>query len=116
MYEAGGVYMLMKTLLDGGFLHGNCMTVTGKTLGENIDEITWNPDQKVIYDVKNTLTPTGGVVGLKGSLASDGHIVKVTGMQRLQLRGPALVFVCEEKVFAALRNRSISEGSLNRTT
>src|SRR3546814_1447799 len=58
MYEAGGVYMLMKTLLDGGFLHGNCMTVTGKTLGENIDEITWNPDQKVIYDVKNPLTPT----------------------------------------------------------
>src|SRR3546814_598601 len=79
MYEAGGVYMLMKTLLDGGFLHGNCMTVTGKTLGENIDEITWNPDQKVIYDVKNPLTPTGGVVGLKGSLAPDGAIVKVAG-------------------------------------
>src|SRR3546814_1014340 len=54
MYEASGVYMLMKTLLDGGFLHGNCMTVTGKTLGENIDEITWNPDQKVIYDVKRS--------------------------------------------------------------
>src|SRR3546814_5030865 len=89
MYEAGGVYMLMKTLLDGGFLHGNCMTVTGKTLGENIDEITWNPDQKVIYDVKNPLTPTGGVVGLKGSLAPDGAIVKVAGMHRLQFSGPA---------------------------
>src|SRR3546814_149111 len=85
MYEAGGVYMLMKTLLDGGFLHGNCMTVTGKTLGENIDEITWNPDQKVIYDVKNPLTPTGGVVGLKGSLAPDGAIVKVADRKSTRL-------------------------------
>ncbi|HEY9579003.1 MAG TPA: dihydroxy-acid dehydratase [Rhizorhapis sp.] len=112
MYEAGGVYMLMKTLLDGGFLHGNCMTVTGKTLGENIDEITWNPDQKVIYDVKNPLTPTGGVVGLKGSLAPDGAIVKVAGMHRLQFSGPARVFDCEEEAFAAVENREISEGSV----
>jgi dihydroxy-acid dehydratase len=63
MYEAGGVYMLMKTMLAGGFLDGNCMTVTGKTLGENIDQVTWNPDQKVIYDINTPITPTGGVVG-----------------------------------------------------
>ena len=65
MYEAGSIYMLMKTLLAGGFLHGDCMTVTGKTLAENIDQVTWNPDQKVIYDVKAPITPTGGVVGLR---------------------------------------------------
>jgi len=110
MYEAGGVYMLMKTMLEGGFLDGNCLTVTGKTLGENIDKVTWNPDQKVIYDVKTPLSPTGGVVGLRGSLAPDGAIVKVAGMHRLQFTGPARVFDCEEDTFAAVEARSISEG------
>ena len=65
MYEAGGVYMLMKTMLAGGLLDGECLTVTGKTLGENIDQVTWNPDQKVIYDVATPITPTCGVVGLR---------------------------------------------------
>ena len=112
MYEAGGVYMLMKTLLENGLLHGDCMTVTGKTLGENIDQVTWNPDQKVIYDVKTPLSPTGGVVGLKGSLAPDGAIVKVAGMARLQFTGPAQVFDCEEECFAAVEARHIREGSV----
>ncbi|MAF62737.1 MULTISPECIES: dihydroxy-acid dehydratase [Pseudomonadota] len=112
MYEAGGVYMLMKTLLENGMLHGDCMTVTGKTLGENIDQVTWNPDQKVIYDVKAPLSPTGGVVGLKGSLAPDGAIVKVAGMARLQFTGPAQVFDCEEECFAAVEARQIREGSV----
>jgi dihydroxy-acid dehydratase len=112
MYDAGGVYMTMKTLLDGGFLDGNPMTVTGKTLGENLDEITWNPDQKVIYDVKTPITPTGGVVGLRGSLAPDGAIVKVAGMDRLQFRGPAQVYECEEDCFAAVEARQIKEGSV----
>ncbi|MCH4892502.1 dihydroxy-acid dehydratase [Sphingomonas sp. SFZ2018-12] len=112
MYEAGGVYMLMKTMLDGGFLDGSCMTVTGRTLGENIDEVTWNPDQKVIYDVKTPITATGGVVGLRGSLAPDGAIVKVAGMQRLQFTGTARVFDCEEDAFAAVEARDIAEGSV----
>ena len=112
MYEAGGVYMLMKTMLDGGFLDGDCMTVTGKTLGENIDQVTWNPDQKVIYDVKTPLSPTGGVVGLRGSLAPDGAIVKVAGMHRLQFEGPARVFDCEEDTFAAVEARDIADGSV----
>jgi dihydroxy-acid dehydratase len=112
MYEAGGVYMLMKTMLANGLLHGNCMTVSGKTLGENIDEVTWNPDQKVIYDVKTPLSPTGGVVGLKGSLAPDGAIVKVAGMARLQFTGPAQVFDSEEDCFAAVEARQIAEGSV----
>ncbi|GAA4775845.1 dihydroxy-acid dehydratase [Stakelama sediminis] len=112
MYEAGGVYMLMKTMLAGGYLNGDCMTVTGKTLGENIDEVTWNPDQKVIYDIQTPLSPTGGVVGLKGSLAPDGAIVKVAGMKRLQFEGPARVFECEEDAFRAVENRDIAEGSV----
>jgi dihydroxy-acid dehydratase len=112
MYDAGGVYMLMKTMLDNGLLHGNCMTVTGKTLGENIDQVTWNPDQKVIYDVKTPLSPTGGVLGLKGSLAPDGAIVKVAGMARLEFTGPAQVFDCEEDCFAAVEARGIREGAV----
>lgn len=112
MYEAGGVYMLMKTLLAGGFLHGDCITVTGRTLAENIDEVTWNPDQKVIYDVKAPLSPTGGVVGLTGTLAPEGAIVKVAGMKRLVFEGPARVFDCEEECFAAVEARQINEGEV----
>jgi dihydroxy-acid dehydratase len=112
MYEAGGVYMLMKSLLAEGLLFGDCMTVTGKTLGENIEEITWNPDQKVIYPATAPITPTGGVVGLRGTLAPDGAIVKVAGMDRLTFTGPAQVFDCEEDCFAAVEARQIREGSV----
>jgi dihydroxy-acid dehydratase len=112
MHEAGGVYMLMKTLLDGGLLDGDCMTVTGRTLGENIEQVTWNPDQKVIYPVSNPLSPTGGVVGLRGSLAPEGAIVKVAGLHRLQFAGPARVFDCEEDCFAAVERREYREGEV----
>jgi len=112
MYDAGGAYMVMKTLLAEGLLHGDCMTVTGKSLAENIEEVTWNPDQKVIYDAKAPITPTGGVVGLRGSLAPDGAIVKVAGMHRLQFEGPAVVFDCEEDTFAAVEARQIPEGAV----
>lgn len=112
MHAAGGIYMAMKTLLDGGFLDPEPMTVTGRTLGENIDQVTWNPDQKVFYEVSNPITPTGGVVGLRGSLAPDGAIVKVAGMERLQFAGPARVFECEEDAFAAVEARDIAEGTV----
>ncbi|PZM14597.1 dihydroxy-acid dehydratase [Rhizobium tubonense] len=112
MYEAGGVYMLMKTLLAEGYLHGECLTATGKTLAENIDEVTWNPDQRVIYDARTPISPMGGVVGLTGNLAPDGAIVKVAGMNRLQFQGPALVFECEEDAFAAVESRDVPEGSV----
>jgi dihydroxy-acid dehydratase len=112
MYDAGGVYMLMKTMMSAGLLHGGCMTVTGRTLGENIDQVTWNPDQKVIYDVRTPITPTGGVVGLRGSLAPDGAIVKVAGLHTLQFTGPARVFDCEEDCFAAVEARTIREGEV----
>lgn len=112
MYEAGGIYMLMKSLMQEGMLHGDCMTVTGRTLGENIEKITWNPDQKVIHAASAPLSPTGGVVGLRGSLAPEGAIVKVAGMARLEFTGPAQVFDCEEDAFAAVEARQIREGSV----
>ena len=110
MHEAGGVYMLMRTMLDGGLLHGGCLTVTGRTLAENIDRVTWNPDQKVIHDVRTPITPTGGVVGLTGSLAPDGAIVKVAGLHDLRFAGPARVFDREEDAFAAVERRDVAEG------
>lgn len=112
MYDAGGVYMLMKTMLDAGLLHGNCMTVTGRTLGENIEQVTWNPEQTVIYPASAPITPTGGVVGLRGSLAPDGAIVKVAGLHSLAFTGPARVFDCEEDCFAAVEARAIREGEV----
>jgi len=112
MHEAGGVYMLMKTLLDGGFLHGDCLTVTGRTLGENIDRVTWDPDQKVIYPVASPIRPSGGLVGLKGSLAPDGAVVKVAGFTEMQFRGPARVFDGEETCFAAVTAGEIAEGEV----
>lgn len=112
MYEAGGVPMLLKTLHEGGFLHGDCVTVTGKTLEENLSEIEWNPDQKVIYPVSNPITPTGGVVGLQGSLAPEGAIVKVAGLEKQQFSGPARCFDCEEDAFEAVENRQYKEGEV----
>jgi dihydroxy-acid dehydratase len=112
MHDAGGVYMLMKTMLGEGLLYGNCMTVTGRTLGENIEQVTWNPDQKVIYPATAPITPTGGVVGLRGSLAPEGAIVKVAGLHSLQFTGPARVFDCEEDCFAAVEARAINEGEV----
>ena len=112
MYDAGGVYMLMKTMLGEGLLHGDCLTVTGRTLGENIDRVTWNPDQKVIYPASAPITPNGGVVGLRGSLAPDGAIVKVAGLHKLRFTGPARVFDCEEDCFAAVEARSIVAGEV----
>lgn len=104
--------MLLKTLLEGGYLHGDCLTVTGKTLAENLEEITFNLDQKVIYPVSNPITPTGGVVGLQGTLAPDGAIVKVAGMEKLQFEGTARCFDCEEDAFAAVEKEDYKTGDV----
>jgi dihydroxy-acid dehydratase len=101
MWEAGGVPMLMRALLDGGYLHGECITVTGKTVAENLMDVKFNRDQKVMRDTTNPLAPTGGVVGLTGNLAPEGAIVKVAGLKHTHHRGPARVFDCEEDAFAA---------------
>ncbi|NWG46886.1 MAG: dihydroxy-acid dehydratase [Alphaproteobacteria bacterium] len=112
MFEAGGVPALLRTLLDGGFLHGDCMTVTGKTLAENLADVRFRSDQEVIRPVSNPLSPTGGVVGLTGTLAPDGAIVKVAGLKKLQFRGPARVFDCEEDCFRAVERRDYKEGDV----
>src|SRR6188474_1278175 len=112
MFEVGGVPLLMKTLLDHGFLHGNCMTVTGRTIAQNLKSVKWNPDQDVVYAADKPISVTGGVVGLKGNLAPDGAIVKVAGMSVLKFTGPARCFDCEEEAFAAVKARKYKEGDV----
>ena len=114
MFEVGGIPLLMKTLLDHGFMHGDCMTVTGRTIAENMDRVTWNPDQDVVYPANRPITPTGGVVGLKGNLAPEGAIVKVAGIpaEKQVFTGPARVFDGEEACFAAVQARSYEEGDV----
>jgi dihydroxy-acid dehydratase len=112
MFEAGGVPLLLKTLLDHGFLHGECLTVTGRTLAENLKSVKWNKDQDVVRPADKPLSPTGGVIGLKGNLAPDGAIVKVAGMERLHFSGPARCFDGEEACFEAVKNKKYKEGDV----
>ncbi len=111
-FEAGGVPLLMKTLLDNGFLHGDCMTVTGRTIAENLKSVKWNPDQDVVHPADKPITVTGGVVGLKGNLAPDGAIVKVAGMTNLKFSGPALCFDGEEACFQAVKDKKYKVGDV----
>lgn len=112
MFEAGGIPLLMKTLLDQGFLHGDCMTVTGKTIAENMAKVKWNPTQDVVYPADKPITKTGGVVGLKGNIAQEGAIVKVAGMDNLKFSGPARCFDSEEECFDAVQNKKYKEGEV----
>tara|TARA_R110002020_G_scaffold23525_7_gene78241 strand:- start:2424 stop:4148 length:1725 start_codon:yes stop_codon:yes gene_type:complete len=112
MFEAGGIPQLMKTLLEHGYLHGDCMTVTGRTLAENMEHVRWNDDQDVVHPADKPITVTGGVVGLKGNLAPDGAIVKVAGMARLKFSGPARCFESEEDCFDAVTNGNFKEGEV----
>lgn len=112
MFEAGGIPLLMKTLLDNGFLHGDCMTVTGRTLAENMDKVAWNAEQDVVRPADKPITVTGGVVGLRGNLAPDGAIVKVAGMSNLRFTGPARCFDSEEACFEAVSQRSYEAGEV----
>ncbi|HET6389060.1 dihydroxy-acid dehydratase [Hyphomicrobium sp.] len=112
VYDIGGVPQILKALLEGGMLHGDCMTVTGKTLAQNLESVKFNHDQKVVFPVSNPISPTGGVVGLKGSLAPDGAIVKVAGLKTLKFRGTALCFDCEEDAFQAVEDRKYKDGDV----
>jgi dihydroxy-acid dehydratase len=114
LFEAGGIPLLMKTLLDEGFMHGDVLTVTGRTLSENMSAVRWNPDQDVVRPARSPITPTGGVVGLKGNLAPEGAIVKVAGMpqDKQTFRGPARCFDGEEACFEAVRDRTYKEGEV----
>ncbi|MER9257230.1 dihydroxy-acid dehydratase [Mesorhizobium sp. M0619] len=112
MFEAGGIPLLMKTLLDHGYLHGDCMTVTGRTLAENMEHVAWNDSQDVVRPANRPITQTGGVVGLKGNLAPEGAIVKVAGMTELKFSGPARCFDSEEECFEAVTHRNYREGEV----
>jgi dihydroxy-acid dehydratase len=114
MFEAGGVPLLMKTLLDNGFLHGDCITVSGRSIAENLAKVAWNDKQDVVRPANAPITKTGGVVGLKGNLAPDGAIVKVAGMSvdQLTFTGPARCFDNEEACFEAVRERRYKEGDV----
>jgi len=112
VHRVGGVPIVLKALLDGGLLHGDCMTVTGKTLAENLKDVVFPTDQDVIYPVSRPLSPTGGVVGLKGNLAPEGAIVKIAGMEQLRFEGTALCFDCEEDAFHAVQDGAYKAGDV----
>ena len=114
LFEAGGVQMILKLLLDGGYIHGDCLTVTGKTMAENLKDIQFNENQDVVYRPEKPLSPTGGVVTLRGNLAEDGAVVKVAGMSgdAQIFTGSALCFDSEEECFKAVERKSYKEGDV----
>ncbi len=112
VHKVGGVPVVIKALLEAGLLHGDCMTVTGKTLAENHADVVFPKDQDVIYPVSNAISPTGGVVGLKGNLAPEGGVVKIAGMKKLRFEGTALCFDSEEDCFAAVSQRAYKTGDV----
>jgi dihydroxy-acid dehydratase len=112
LYEMGGIPIVIKALLDEGFLHGDCMTVTGKTLAENHEHVKLPDNQDVVFPVKTPITPTGGVVGLKGNLAPEGAIVKVAGMEKQIFTGPARCFDTEEECFAVVQSGNYKDGEV----
>jgi dihydroxy-acid dehydratase len=112
LHDIGGVPVLMKALLDGGYLHGDCMTVTGKTVAENLRNVVVRQGQDVVRPTSAPLSPTGGLMVLKGNLAPQGAIVKVAGMANLRFSGPALCFDREEDAFEAVDNRRYKEGDV----
>jgi dihydroxy-acid dehydratase len=112
VHNVGGIPVILKVLLDGGLLHGDCLTVTGKTMAENLADVVFPTNQDVIYPVSSPLSPTGGVVGLRGNLAPDGAIVKVAGMKEQHFEGTALCFDSEEEAFAAVQARAYKAGDV----
>jgi dihydroxy-acid dehydratase len=112
VHKVGGIPVILKALLDGGLLHGDCMTVAGKTLAETLANVVFPENQDVVYPVSRALSRTGGVVGLKGNLAPDGAIVKIAGMHKLRFEGTALCFDSEEEAFAAVQARAYKAGDI----
>ncbi len=112
VHNVGGVQVMLKILLDAGLLHGDCMTVTGKTLRENLENVKLQPNQDVIVPVDKALSPTGGMVVLRGNLATEGCVIKVAGVTKLQHRGPAKVYECEDSAFEAIDTLQIVKGDV----
>ena len=112
LFDVGGVPIVLKALLEGGYLHGDCLTVTGKTMAENLADVKFPTDQDVVLSTSAPLSPTGGLVGLKGNLAPEGAIVKVAGMKNLRHVGPARCFDTEEDAMKAVVGREYKEGDV----
>jgi dihydroxy-acid dehydratase len=112
LYKAGGVALVARRLLEGGLLHADARTVTGRTLGEEARQAVETPGQIVVRPLADPLKPTGGLVILRGNLAPEGCVVKVAGHERMLHRGPARVFECEEDAFAAVAQRRIAAGDV----
>lgn len=112
LYDVGGVGVVLKELLDGGYLNGDCITVTGNTLAENLEGLKRPEDQDVVFSVKAPIYETGGVVGLKGNLAPEGAIVKIAGLEELVFEGPARVFDGEQDAFDAVQDRKYEDGDV----
>ncbi|MEZ5813717.1 MAG: dihydroxy-acid dehydratase [Alphaproteobacteria bacterium] len=112
LHDVGGVGVVIKELLDNGYIHGDCITVTGKTLAENYEGVSLPEGQDVVFPCSNPIHPSGGVVGLKGNLAPEGAIVKIAGLEKLTFEGPARVFDGEDACYAAVANREYKEGDV----
>ena len=112
MDDSGGVPVVMKELQKAGLIHEDCMTVTGSTIGENLAQVQTEPDNRVIYSIPNAKSPTGGLVILKGNLAPEGCVMKVSGTQRLKHQGPARVFDGERAAFEAVTGGNIQPGDV----
>ncbi len=112
LHKAGGVTQVLKALLEGGYLHGDALTVSGKTMAENLKDVAFRTDQDVVRPIGNPIAPTGGVLVLKGNLAPDGAVVKVAGLASTKFRGTALCFDREEDAAAAVQQRAYKAGDV----
>lgn len=112
VHRIGGVPIIIKALIDGGYVKGDCMTVTGKTIAENHREVIVPKDQDVVRPCSDPISPIGGVVSLHGNLAPEGAIVKIAGMEKLRFEGTALCFDCEEDAFKAVEMRAYKPGDI----
>jgi dihydroxy-acid dehydratase len=112
MYKAGGTAVVAQRLLAAGLLHADAMTVSGRTIGEEAQAAQETPGQEVVRPLANPLKPTGGIIIMRGNLAPEGCVLKISGQQRLSHRGPARVFDREEDAFAAVQRQEIKPGDV----
>jgi dihydroxy-acid dehydratase len=112
LHRAGGIPLVAKRLLDGGHLHADAMTISGRTIGEHAREAVETPNQTVVRPLSDPIKPTGGLVILKGNLAPEGAVVKVAGYDLRTHSGPARVFDSEEAAFEAVRTSAIKAGDV----
>lgn len=112
LHKVGGVPAVLKALLDAGCLHGDCMTVSGKTLAENLADVVIPTEQLVVRTELNAVSPTGGLVAVFGNLAEQGGVIKTAGVKKLAHTGPAKVFDCEQDAMAAVQSRQIEKGDV----